>query len=146
MKAVFPWKKKGLSSPYNREFLQSYTTSRDGITCPGECRSQSHCWKRYFPVTRAHLVVHFGFEMPNEFTRNTFPFRFTIPPASLDPSGSSARTLPISWWWYAEPAVPAFELTCSIICQPHLSATYHLHLHLPRVAGKAAKTVWLKDL
>ena len=31
-------------------------------------------------------MVHFGFEMADEFTRNTFPFRFTIPPASLDPS------------------------------------------------------------
>ena len=40
----------------------------------------------YFPVARAHLAVHFGFEMADEFTRNTFPFRFTIPPASLDPS------------------------------------------------------------
>lgn len=41
---------------------------------------------KYFPVGRAHLVLHFGFEMADEFTRNTFPFRFTIPPASLDPS------------------------------------------------------------
>ena len=31
-------------------------------------------------------MVHFDFEMADEFTRNTFPFRFTIPPASLDPS------------------------------------------------------------
>ena len=31
-------------------------------------------------------MVHFGFEMADEFTCNTFPFRFTIPPASLDPS------------------------------------------------------------
>jgi len=44
---------------------------------------------KYFPDARAHLVVHFAnsaFEMADEFTRNTFPFRFTIPPASLDPS------------------------------------------------------------
>ena len=25
-------------------------------------------------------------KMADEFTRNTFPFRFTIPPASLDPT------------------------------------------------------------
>ena len=31
-------------------------------------------------------MVHFGFEMADEFTRNTFPLRFTIPPASLDSS------------------------------------------------------------
>ena len=31
-------------------------------------------------------MVHFGFEMADEFTSNTFPFQFTIPPASLDPS------------------------------------------------------------
>ena len=39
-----------------------------------------------FPDARARLVVHFSFEMADEFTRNIFPFRFTIPPASLDPS------------------------------------------------------------
>ena len=31
-------------------------------------------------------MVHFGFEMADEFTSNTSPFRFTIPPASVDPS------------------------------------------------------------
>ena len=87
-------KKQGIIS-------QSYTTSRDGITCPGKCRSQfqSHCrsWQmlakswtgKYFPVGGAQLVVHFAnsaFEMAHEFTRFTFPSRFTIPPASLDPS------------------------------------------------------------
>ena len=41
---------------------------------------------KYFPDARTRLVVHFGFEMADEFTSNTFPFRFTIPPASLDPS------------------------------------------------------------
>ena len=42
-----------------------------------------------FPVDGAHLVVKFAnsaLEMADEFTRYTFPFRFTIPPASLDPS------------------------------------------------------------
>ena len=37
----------------------------------------------------AQLVVHFAnsaFEMAHEFTRSTFPSRFTVPPASLDPS------------------------------------------------------------
>ena len=41
---------------------------------------------KYFPDARTRLVVHFGFEMADEFTSNTFPFLFTIPPASLDPS------------------------------------------------------------
>ena len=41
---------------------------------------------KYFSDARTRLVVHFGFEMADEFTSSTFPFRFTIPPASLDPS------------------------------------------------------------
>ena len=44
---------------------------------------------KYFPVGGAQLVVHFAnsaFEMEHEFTRSAFPSRFTIPPASLDPS------------------------------------------------------------
>ena len=41
---------------------------------------------KYFPDARTRLMVHFGFEMADEFTSNTFPFWFAIPPASLDPS------------------------------------------------------------
>ena len=43
MQAVFSWKNKGLSRFYDQKFPQSYATSRDGITRPDKCRSQSHC-------------------------------------------------------------------------------------------------------
>ena len=101
---------------------------------------------KYFPVARAHLVVHFDFEMAHEFTRNTFPFRFTIPPASLDPS------VPRQDLTYFMVAVCRTRITCFWaqmlynLCQPHLSTAHHLHLHLPQVAAKAAKTVRPKDL
>ena len=39
MQAVFTRKTKGLSRLYDRKFTPSYATSRDGITCPGKCRS-----------------------------------------------------------------------------------------------------------
>ena len=38
-------------------------------------------------------MVHFGFEMADEFTSNTFPFRFTIPPASLDQGAVQTKTV-----------------------------------------------------
>ena len=38
----FHQKKKQFSRQYDRKFTPSYTTSRDGITCLGKCRSQSH--------------------------------------------------------------------------------------------------------
>ena len=91
MQAVFSWKNKGLSRFYDQKFPQSYATSRDGITRPNNCRSQSHCpyWQmlvkswtgKYFPNVRAHLVVHFAnsaFEMTDEFTRNSFPFQQSV--------------------------------------------------------------------
>ena len=41
MQAVFTSKNKGFSRLYERKFTQSYTTSRDGITCPDKRCSQS---------------------------------------------------------------------------------------------------------
>ena len=41
MQAVFTSKNKGFSRFYERKFTQSYTTLRDGITCPDKRRSQS---------------------------------------------------------------------------------------------------------
>ena len=35
-------KNKQLSNQYEWKIMLSYTTSHDGITCPGKCRSQSH--------------------------------------------------------------------------------------------------------
>ena len=43
MQAVFTRKNKRLSRLYDRKFTPSYTTSRDGITCPVKSRSHSHC-------------------------------------------------------------------------------------------------------
>ena len=41
MQGVFTSKNKGFSSLCERKFTQSYTTSRDDITCPDKHRSQS---------------------------------------------------------------------------------------------------------
>ena len=39
MQAVFTRKTKGFSRLYDRKFTPSYTTTQDGIACPGKCRS-----------------------------------------------------------------------------------------------------------
>ena len=98
---------------------------------------------KYFPDARARLVVHVGFEMADEFTSNTFPFRFTIPPASLDPS------VPRPGPYLFLVAVCRTRSTCFWaqmlynLCQPHLSAAHHLQPHLPLVPAKAVRP---KDL
>lgn len=66
-------KKQGFIS----KFPQSYTSSRDGITCPGS--SSDRCLPnpdKHYPDTGAHLVVNFAnsaFEVADKFTLNTFP-------------------------------------------------------------------------
>lgn len=107
---------------------------------------------KYFPDACAHLVVHFAnsaYEMADEFTCNTFPFWFTIPPAYWIPqflgqdltyfTVAACRTQSAHFW-----AQMLYNL-----CQPNLSTVHHLqhlHSHLPQVPAKAARTVRPKDL
>ena len=92
-----------------------------------------------FPNQSPLLTMPRGsLEMVNEFTGNTFPFRFTIPLASS--FSSSARAWRISGRLHAEPAVPAFEHKCSTIYASYIS-TANLLPRLPQVPAKAARTV-----
>ena len=102
---------------------------------------------KYFPDTRAHFVVQLANSaleiLADEFTYNTFPFRVTILPVSLDPSVS-------------QPGPNLLKSNSSIVfdynlCQLHLSAAHHSFSiftvsHLPKVPAKAARTVRSKDL
>ena len=102
----------------------------------------------YFPVARAHLVVHFGFEMADEFTRNTFPFRFTIPPASLDPLGPRPGPYLFHGGGMQNPHYPLLSTNAiQFMSAASLRSTSSTPASsTSRVAAKAAKTVRPKDL
>ena len=67
-------KNKGLSRFYDQKFPQGYATSRDGITRPDKCRSQSHCPYRQMLAN----FVNSAYEMTDEFTRNSFSFQQSV--------------------------------------------------------------------
>jgi hypothetical protein len=107
---------------------------------------------KYFPDARAHLVVHFAnsaFEMADEFTRNTFPFRFTIPPASLDPLVPRPGPYLFHGGGMQNPQYPLLS-TNALQFMPAASlrstSSSASSPHLPQVPAKAARTVRPKDL
>ena len=87
MHAVFTRKNKRLSRLYDRKFTPSYSTSRDGITCPGKRRSRSHCAQWQTPAKESGKSVYQAllsrfslrnrtFKMANEFNSPSHLFRF----------------------------------------------------------------------
>ena len=92
-------------------------------------------------------MVHFGFEMADEFASNTFPFRFTIPPASLDPSVPRPGPYLFHGGGMQNPQYPLLSTNAlQFMPATSLRSTSSLQPHLPQVPEKAAKTVRPKDL
>ena len=131
MHAVFTRKNKRLSRVYDREFMPSYTTSQDGITCPGKCRSQSQSVAIVFTRHSCHgsvceqnfsngRRVHQSFSFISLTISTYGPVRF---------SSSLARTL----LWHGVAMQNAF-------------LHYSISSHLPHFWGLVNRILWKKCL
>ena len=116
----FTRKRQAIFSLYDRKFTPSFTSLRDGITCPGKCRSQSIprsdrcgvpknsgivftrlssvCETEFVHVKRqtiaslSVLLIYFGFS-----TISTVPLDSPVPRSSLTTRRRAERVLALHW-------------------------------------------------